>query len=148
MKALRHPKFESLWSGSFRCCGVFLKEEFDSLFRQWSDKLSAWQPRKWHLANGEESDALGLSSTWLEAWEHIRWSRALWNEVSRLLSSIQIPMLQVHYIPQISFVYIWHVFGVGTFNVFVSREKWNLHFPSRSLENQILHPTLPPPLRF
>ena len=103
MKALRHPKFESLWSGSFRCCGVFFKEEFDSLFRQWSDKLSAWQPRKWHLANGEESDALGLSSTWLEAWEHIMWSRALWNEVSRLLSSIHIPMLQVHYIPQISF---------------------------------------------
>ena len=51
---------------------VFFKEEFDSLFRGYSDKLSAQQPGKWHLANGEEGDAPGISSMWLEAGEHVR----------------------------------------------------------------------------
>ena len=75
MKQFRHWKFQSLWGGPFHCCGVcvFFKEEFDSLFKGCGAKLSAWQPRKGQLANGEAGDAQGISSMWLEAGEQARW---------------------------------------------------------------------------
>lgn len=66
-------------------------------------------------------------------------------ECGQQTSPIEISVWQVHCGPEgASLVYIWRVCSVGNLYVYRSREKWNLHFPSRYLENETLHLTFPP----